>query len=127
MKPRIYGIYHANGGLIGKLVYSFRKMFGRKHCFLCDITHGHLWKKDQWIQFVRQSDWPIELIHLDEQIEELMIFTEDRTPCVILETEQGYRELLDSRALKGCDSDVSNFIEVLEHSLRFIRFNIKGA
>tara|TARA_B100000745_G_C19879245_1_gene293480 strand:- start:85 stop:393 length:309 start_codon:yes stop_codon:yes gene_type:complete len=102
-------------------------MFGRKHCFLCDITHGHLWKKDQWIQFVRQSDWPIELIHLDEQIEELMVFTEDRTPCVILETEQGYRELLDSRALKGCESDVSNFIEVLERSLRFIRFNIKGA
>lgn len=127
MKPRIYGIYHANGGLIGKLVYSFRKMFSRKHCFLCDITHGRLWKKDQWVQFVHLSNWPIELIHLNEQIEEMRVFTDDRTPCVILETEEGYRELLDSRALERCESDVSDFIEVLEHSLRFIRLNIEGS
>ncbi len=126
MNSKIYGIYHANNGLIGKLAYSFRKVISRKHCSLCDITHGSLRKKDQWIQFIRLSDWPIELIHLDEQIEEMRIFTDDRTPCVILETEEGYRELLNSRALERCKGDVANFIEMLERSLLCTTFNIKG-
>ena len=34
---KLYGIYHADGGLVGELAYIFGKYTGNVHCSLCDI------------------------------------------------------------------------------------------
>ena len=37
---RLIGVYDANGTLSGELAYWIGARLGRRHCSLCDITHG---------------------------------------------------------------------------------------
>ena len=41
----IWGVYHADGGLIGELKYVAGALFKGQHCSLCDITHKIAWEK----------------------------------------------------------------------------------
>ena len=44
---KAYGVYHADGGIIGELAYVWGKIRGTAHCALCDITHrGYLLRKN---------------------------------------------------------------------------------
>ena len=46
---RIVAVYNANGGIIGELSYVIKKVLGKTHCALCDISHGNSIKaKAQW-------------------------------------------------------------------------------
>jgi len=49
MKKTLYGIYNAEGTLLGELKYLFMKLSGRGSCALCDITHTFAWKKPSFI------------------------------------------------------------------------------
>ena len=64
---KIIGIYNANGSLLGEMRYVFDKVFFKKHCALCDITHGMSYKaKSTWLEQVERFPIPIETLHLDE-------------------------------------------------------------
>ena len=41
----IWGVYHADGGIVGELRYVFGKLIGTAHCALCDITHSYVSEK----------------------------------------------------------------------------------
>ena len=41
----IWGVYHADGGLLGELRYVMGVAFRGEHCSLCDITHSVAWEK----------------------------------------------------------------------------------
>ena len=43
----IWGVYHADGGLIGELKYVAGALFKGQHCSLCDITHKVAWKNQK--------------------------------------------------------------------------------
>ena len=50
---KIIGIYNANGSLLGEMRYVFDKVFLKKHCALCDITHGMSYKaKTTWLELM---------------------------------------------------------------------------
>ena len=42
------GIYNADGTVLGEIAYVFAKYTGRRHCELCDITHGTVRRKPSW-------------------------------------------------------------------------------
>ena len=42
----IWGVYHADGGIVGELRYVFGKLRGTAHCALCDITHSYVSEKN---------------------------------------------------------------------------------
>ena len=47
----IWGVYHADGGLIGEIKYVAGALLKGQHCSLCDITHKIAWEKsDMYIQ-----------------------------------------------------------------------------
>ena len=35
----VWGVYHADGGIMGELRYVIGAVFQGNHCSLCDITH----------------------------------------------------------------------------------------
>ena len=51
---KLYGIYHADGGLVGELAYIFGKYTGNIHCSLCDITHNKITMKKEWKIFSKE-------------------------------------------------------------------------
>ena len=114
---RIYGIYHADGGIIGELSYVWGKITGPAHCSLCDITHRGISMKRDWKDFTDGMDVDFELLHLNEQSPELADFTDGRTPCVVGEESGEMRILVDAESLEVCNKSVSAFESTLWSSL----------
>lgn len=110
MKPsKIYGIYDVHSGVIGEFVYILAQLIGRKHCALCNITHGTLFKKNDWHALTKRLNVRIELLHLNDQHERMRNFTEGKTPCIVQENQGNYQILLDKVQLQACKGSVSAF------------------
>jgi hypothetical protein len=110
----LWGVYHANGGLVGELAYVFGKIRGTAHCALCDITHGPFAKKPEWRALEAEIGIPIRLVHLNERPPELLAATGDRTPALVLESEEGWHEVMGPDDLEACGASVSAFRERLD-------------
>ena len=114
---KIYGIYHADGGIIGELSYLWGKITGTAHCSLCDITHKGISMKRDWKNFTNSLDVDFELLHLNEQTQVLADFTAGKTPCVVGEELGEMKILVDAESLEGCNKSVSSFESTLRSSL----------
>ena len=114
---KIYGIYHADGGIIGELSYVWGKITGTAHCSLCDITHKGISMKRDWKNFTNSLDVDFELLHLNEQTQVLAAFTAGKTPCVVGEELGEMKILVDAERLEGCNKSVSSFESTLMSSM----------
>ena len=114
---KIYGIHHADGGIIGELSYVWGKITGTAHCSLCDITHKGISMKRDWKDFTNGLDVEFELLHLNEQTQVLANFTAGKTPCVVGEESGEMKILIDAESLEGCNKSVSSFESTLMSSL----------
>lgn len=110
---RIWGVYHADGGLVGELAYVVGKVRGTARCALCDVTH-RIRMKPQWKAFVANLDVPFRLVHLNEQPEPLALKTRGRTPCVVAQTRAGFEILIGPEALDAAEGSVERFAELLQ-------------
>ena len=114
---KIYGIYHADGGIIGELSYVWGKITGTAHCSLCDITHKGISMKRDWKNFTNSLDVDFELLLLNEQTQVLADFTAGKTPCVVGEELGEMKILGDAERLEGCNKSVSSFESTLMSSM----------
>ena len=115
---KLYGIYHADGGLVGELAYIFGKYTGNTHCSLCDITHNKITMKKEWKLFSKEFPIPFDLLHLNERPEGLVSESDNQTPCVLAQTENKTFILLSSEELEGCDKSVNKFRTILQNKLK---------
>ena len=115
---RAYGIYHADGGILGELSYVWGKIRGTAHCALCDITHKGVSMKKEWREMSDNLDFDIELLHLNEQFPELEKFTLGKTPCVVVSHGENLEIIVDADDLEECKKSVNSFRETLESALR---------
>ena len=114
---RAYGIYHADGGILGELSYVWGKIRGTAHCALCDITHKRVSMKKEWREMSDNLDFDIELLHLNEQFPELEKITLGRTPCVVVSYGENLEIIVDADDLEECEKSVNSFRETLESAL----------
>jgi len=119
---RIYGVYDANSGLFGELSYLVGKISGRAHCGLCDITHSPFREKKSWRDMNRRLQFPVELVHLNQQDLKLGSFTQGITPCVVLEKEDKHWLLIDSERLDLCVGKVCEFEKILIQAMDNLPF-----
>ena len=112
---RLWGVYHANGGIMGELAYVLGKLRGTAHCALCDITHRVRMKED-WKEWAASLDVPFELVHLNEQPPGLAAVTEGCTPCVVAEGDEGFTVLLGPERLEAAGGSVGLFRELLREA-----------
>ena len=119
----IWGVYHADGGIVGELRYVFGKLRGTAHCALCDITHSYVSEKKSMKECRSSSPVPFRLFHLNEQSEGLKLVSEKVTPCVVAETDQGFQVIINSDELEECEKKVELFQQKLDLALK--SFTIK--
>lgn len=111
---KIIGIYNANGSLLGEMRYVFDKVFFKKHCALCDITHGMSYKaKRTWLERVERFPIPIETLHLDEISDDIRQVVADKVPCVVMFEGDSINIVMSDEELQACDSDPEQFFEML--------------
>jgi len=113
----LYGVYNANGGLLGELAYVTGKLMKTAHCALCDITHGWVREKTTFTACRNTFSAPIHTVHINEQSDALANYTAERTPCVVAETDAGFVMLLDEEALEACNRSVDAFTHALNAAL----------
>ena len=102
----IYGVYHADGGLLGELRYVMGVAFRGQHCSLCDITHSLAWEKGEMKKWRRTSEIPFHLVHLNERPDEVKQATEGKTPCIVAKTSSGFVMLATDEELTSFDGSV---------------------
>jgi len=113
----MYGVYHADGGLLGELRYVMGVAFRGQHCSLCDITHSVAWEKGEMKKWRKTSEIPFHLVHLNERPEEVKRATEGNTPCIVAKTSSGFVMLATDEELTSFDGSVELLKDHIERQL----------
>ena len=113
----MYGVYHADGGLLGELRYVMGVAFRGQHCSLCDITHSVAWEKGEMKEWRKTSEIPFHLVHLNERPEEVKQATEGKTPCIVAKTNSGFVMLATDEELTSFGGSVELLKDHIEGQL----------
>ena len=87
---------------------------GKRHCALCEITHGLVRTKPDWIE-ARES-LPVEFtaVHLDERDPAVAEASRGQEPCVVAVRDDGSTEVVIGRSeLEDCEGDPLAFAALL--------------
>ena len=114
----LIGVYDAKGTVLGEISYVLRKIAGRGHCPLCDITHSWIGRRRSFDACTATLGIPVDLYHLDDQPEEVRAISAGRTPLIIAVLEDGSRhELMSTLELERCEGSPSSLVEAIERQL----------
>jgi len=103
-KPTLVFVYNADSGLFNLLTDIAHKIFSPQtyDCNLCAVTHDKFGIKDEWRQYLKTLDAPVEFLHADEFKAKYQIENTDKLPA-IFRLENGQLNLaIDSNAINAC-------------------------
>ncbi|MSO78942.1 MAG: hypothetical protein EXQ79_04975 [Acidimicrobiia bacterium] len=115
---RLIGIYDADGGLLGEVRYGLGKVFGDRHCSLCDLTHRGLKRRAEWIALVERLGVPVELLHRNEMDDTLRLVAGAALPCILVSRDAHLELLLGPADLAECGTDLSELERRIHGALR---------
>ena len=103
----VYFIYDADGGILNEIKYWVNKNILKKDsaCELCDISHGNLFVRLEWLKFVKElkTEYKVKVLHRNElpkKIQERNF----QLPCIIGEIDDGFIEIINKTALKDLEN-----------------------
>ena len=118
---RLVGVYDADGSVVGELTYFVRSRLGQAHCALCDITHGRVRERADWIACRRALPVPFVTYHRDQRPPAIRAVTSSPgwLPAVLAEVDgtdgvDAVVALLDAAALEACAGAPSRLVEALD-------------
>jgi hypothetical protein len=113
---RLVGVYDADSTLIGEISYWVGARLGRKHCSLCDITHGSVRERSEWKVCRAELPVPFDTFHRNDQPEAIRSATEGQAPVVVAESEIGTTLLLAPSDLEMCGGSIDRLVEAIERA-----------
>ena len=116
----IYFIYDADGGILNEIKYWVNKNILKKDsaCELCDISHGKIFVRLEWLKFVKElkTKYKVEILHRNELPKKI----EDRNfqlPCIIGETDDELIEIVNKTTFQ----DLENLSNVEDLKTEFFK------
>jgi hypothetical protein len=114
---RLVGVYDADSTLRGELAYWVGARLGRRHCALCEITHGSVRQRPQWKTCQAALPVPFNTFHRNDQPDTIRAAAGGQAPVVVAETDTGHVLLLAPRDLEVCDRSIDRLVEAIEHAV----------
>ena len=114
---RLIGVYDADGTLRGEVAYWISARLGRRHCSLCDITHGTFTEKSTWRRCRSSLPVPFDTYHRDDQPDDVRRASGDTAPVVVAKTSEGFVLLLDDARISSVDSDPSRLVALISEAV----------
>ncbi|MFM7068786.1 MAG: hypothetical protein ACKOYM_04920 [Actinomycetes bacterium] len=110
----LVGVYDADGTLWGELGYWVGARLGRRHCSLCELTHGTFRVRADWLEC--RSDLPVafETYHRNDQPADVRAIAAGEYPVVVARTTSGVQVLLGPAELDACSGNLDQFVVALE-------------
>lgn len=100
------------------MAYRVEARFGRRHCSRCEITHGSIRQRPEWVACRERLPGTFETRHRNEQPELVRAATGGLAPLVVAVTDPGRHELLLApEALDACEGSIEPLIAAIEDSL----------
>jgi hypothetical protein len=113
---RLVGVYDADSTLRGELSYWVGARLGRRHCSLCDITHGSVRQRPEWVTCRAGLPVPFDTYHRNDQPDAVRAASNATAPVVVAETEHGLTVLLNPAELDACKGSIDALVEAIEQS-----------
>ena len=114
---RLVGVYDAEGTLRGEVAYWIGARLGRRHCALCDITHGLFSPKAEWRQCRDGLAVPFDTFHLDDQPDHVRAALAGTAPAVAACTADGRTlALVGPTELEACGGSVDHLMQTIEQA-----------
>ena len=113
---RLIGVYDADGTFRGEIAYWIGARLGRRHCALCDITHGVFSERADWQACRAELPVPFDTYHRNDMPEAVRQLGA-ALPAVFVETDAGIEVLLDPEALATCAADPEALVLAMRHGL----------
>ena len=117
MIERLIGVYDADGTLRGEAAYWIGARLGRRHCSLCDVTHGSFTEKSTWKRCRSSLPVPFDTYHRDDQPDDVRRASGDTAPVVVAKTSEGFVLLLDDARISSVDSDPSRLVALISEAV----------
>lgn len=114
---KLVGVYDADGTLRGEVTYWIGARLGRRHCSLCDITHGTLRQRPEWKACTAGFPVPFDTHHRDDQPDFIRATASDQAPVVVAVTDVGSVVLLGPDDLDRCSGSVDRLVEAIEEAV----------
>ena len=87
---------------------------------MCEITHNFISEKKEWKDRLIQTKINLRTVHLDDQNDDLYNFSYGNTPCVIGESEKGFKLIFTTTDLDKLNGNVELFFKSLEEKINEI-------
>ena len=117
MIERLIGVYDADGTLRGEAAYWIGARLGRRHCSLCDVTHGSFTEKSTWKRCRSSLPVPFDTYHRDDQPDDVRRASGDTAPVVVAKTSEGFVLLLDDARISSVDGDPSRLVALISEAV----------
>ena len=115
---RLVGVYDADGTPWGEVAYWVGARLGRRHCSLCEITHGSIRQRPEWVACRDRLPATFETYHRNDQPDLVRDAAGGRAPVVVAVTDAGrHVVLLTPEALDACDGSIELLINAIEREL----------
>jgi hypothetical protein len=111
---RLVGVYDGDSSLRGELAYWIGARLGRRHCSLCDITHGSVRQRPEWKARQAALPTPFDTYHRNDQPANVRVAAAGRAPVVVAETNGGNVLLLGPEDLDGCGGSIESMVDAIE-------------
>lgn len=113
---RLVGVYDADSTLRGELAYWVGARLGRRHCSLCEITHGSVRRRPEWNACRAALPVPFETFHRNDQPEPVRRAAGAEAPIVVAETDTSIAMLLGPAELEACNGSIDLLVEAIERA-----------
>lgn len=111
---RLVGVYDADSTLRGELAYWVGARLGRRHCSLCEITHGSVRARPEWKACKAGLPVPFDIFHRNDQPESIRTAAGGKAPVVMAETDTVTILLLAADELEGCAGSIDELVKAIE-------------
>ena len=118
---RLVGVYDADGTLRGEVAYWVGARLGRRHCSLCEITHGTFRRRPEWDTCRAGLPVLFDTYHRDDQPDSVREAAAETYPLVVAVTADGDTiVLLGPAELDACAGSGSGsgeqLVAAIEHA-----------
>lgn len=113
---RLIGVYDADGTVRGELAYWIAARLGRRHCSLCDITHGSVRERPEWQACRAGLPVSFDTYHRNDQPDTVRVAADEQVPVVVAETDSGCVVLLSPADLDACGGSIELLVDAIERA-----------
>jgi hypothetical protein len=113
---RLIGVYDADHTLVGEVSYWIGARLGRRHCSLCDITHGSVRQRPEWKACREGLPVPFDTYHRDDQPGPVRTAASGQAPVVVAETDSAHVLLLTPAEIDACSGSIDQLVAAAERA-----------